>query len=127
VAGPRRALGSQRAAGHRGRPALDPLPPRNPHPRPRAPARHRLIKKCVLVNRELRGADKAHQLPLSLVQGVLEAQGAPLDMDELECVVANLVVREAVKGYIAHKQKVLVVSKDAAFPPPSALWWQDPF
>jgi hypothetical protein len=60
-------------------------------------------------------------------QGVLAAQGAHLDMDELECVTANLIVREAVKGYIAHKQKVLVVSKDAAFPPPSALWWQDPF
>ncbi|GBF96955.1 hypothetical protein Rsub_09035 [Raphidocelis subcapitata] len=87
----------------------------------------RLVKKCVMVNRELRGADKAHQLPLSLLQGVLAAQGAPLDMDELECVTANLIVREAVKGYIAHKQKILVVSKDAAFPPPSALWWQDPF
>jgi hypothetical protein len=35
--------------------------------------------------------------------------------------------RTAVQGYIAHKQKVLVVSKDAAFPPPSASWWQDPF
>lgn len=87
----------------------------------------RLIKKCVMVNRELRGPDKAHQLPLALVQGVLAQQGAGVDSEELECIVANLVVREAVKGYIAHKQKVLVVSKDTAFPPPSPLWWQDPF
>ena len=50
-----------------------------------------------------------------------------MDIDELECVGANQIVREAVKGYIAHKQKVLVVSKEAPFPPPSQLWWQDPF
>lgn len=87
----------------------------------------RLIRKCAAVNRELRGADKAHQLPLALLQGALAQQGAGVDGDELECVVANLIAREAVKGYIAHKQKVLVVSKDAAFPPPSPLWWQDPF
>ncbi|KAI8471608.1 MAG: hypothetical protein J3K34DRAFT_416655 [Monoraphidium minutum] len=86
----------------------------------------RLIRKCVAVNRELR-PDKAHQLPLALVQGVLAQQGAGVDLDELECIAANLVVREAVKGYIAHKQKVLVLSKDAPFPPPSPLWWQDPF
>lgn len=28
----------------------------------------RLVRKCCLVNRELRGPDKAHQLPLALVQ-----------------------------------------------------------
>lgn len=59
-------------------------------------------------------------------QGVLAAQGVDVDMDELECMTANLIAREGVKGYIAHKQKVLVMSKDAPFPPPSAHWWQDP-
>ncbi len=57
----------------------------------------RLIKKCVIVNRELKGQDKAHQLPLALIQGVLAQQGAGVDGDELECIVANLIVREAVK------------------------------
>jgi hypothetical protein len=38
------------------------------HSHPRACAPCRLIKKCVIVNRELKGPDKAHQLPLALVQ-----------------------------------------------------------
>lgn len=65
--------------------------------------------------------------PTTPSQSVLAAQGVSVDLDELECMTANLIVREGVKGYIAHKQKVLVMSKDAPFPPPSAHWWQDPF
>jgi hypothetical protein len=57
----------------------------------------RLIKRCAAANRALRGAERAHQVPLSLVAGALAAQGVPMEPDELECVVANLIVRDAVK------------------------------
>ena len=42
-------------------------------------------------------------------------QGVALDMDEVECVVANLIFRRYVKGYVAHKSKVLVVAKADPF------------
>ena len=38
-------------------------------------------------------------------------------MDEVECVMANLIFRSFVKGYIAHKSLVVVISKVNAFPP----------
>lgn len=38
-------------------------------------------------------------------------------MDEIECVAANLIFRKYVKGYISHKNKVMVVAKQDAFPP----------
>ncbi len=40
-----------------------------------------------------------------------------MDMDEVECIVANLIYRKYVKGYISHKNLVVVVSKTDAFPP----------
>ena len=39
-----------------------------------------------------------------------------LDMDEVECMVANLIYRGYVKGYISHSKKTLVLSKANPFP-----------
>ena len=37
-------------------------------------------------------------------------------MDEAECIVANLIHKKYIKGYISHAQRKLVVSKKDAFP-----------
>ena len=42
--------------------------------------------------------------------------GEPTDLAEVECVVANLIYRGYVKGYISHQKAVLVVSKKDPFP-----------
>ena len=44
-------------------------------------------------------------------------QGVDMDMDEVECVMANLIFRKYVKGYISHKSLVVVISKVDPFPP----------
>ena len=36
--------------------------------------------------------------------------------DEIECIMANLIFRGYLKGYIAHAKGFLVVSKKLAFP-----------
>ena len=45
------------------------------------------------------------------------AQGVLLDMDEVECIAANLIYRKYCRGYISHKNKVMVVAKADPFPP----------
>ena len=50
-------------------------------------------------------------------QNALAWQGADMDMDEVECIVANLIFRRYIKGYISHKNLVVVISKVDAFPP----------
>ena len=49
-----------------------------------------------------------------------------MDMDEVECLVANLIFRGYVKGYLSHKLHVAVLSKKDAFPPMSASMLADP-
>ena len=41
-----------------------------------------------------------------------------LDMDELECMIANQISIGYIKGYISHEQSMLVLAKDIekAFP-----------
>ncbi|PRW20744.1 PCI domain-containing 2 [Chlorella sorokiniana] len=61
--------------------------------------------------------EKRTQIPLPQFQTALALQGVPLDMDEVECVAANLIFRKYVRGYISHKNEVMVVAKADPFPP----------
>ena len=45
-----------------------------------------------------------------------EQDESDLDLDELECTLANLIYSGYVKGYIAHEKRVLVLSKASPFP-----------
>lgn len=46
----------------------------------------------------------------------LEWLGEKKDQEEIECIVANLVYRGMIKGYLSHKLKTLVVSSSEPFP-----------
>lgn len=42
--------------------------------------------------------------------------GEELDTDEVECLLANLIYKNLMKGYIAHERGIVVLSKTGAFP-----------
>lgn len=71
---------------------------------------------------ESRGADSSYSGYIRVCvnavhfQKALEFQNMPLTMDEVECLVANLIYRGYVKGYIAHSRRILVCSKVEPFP-----------
>jgi len=69
---------------------------------------------------------KPSQVPLGLIQTGLAAMGVVMDLDEVECVLVNLIYRKYIKGYISHKARVLVLSKQDAFPSLSAVFLSDP-
>lgn len=43
-------------------------------------------------------------------------QGLPMDLDEIECILANLIFRGYVRGYLSHTKRILVLSKSNPFP-----------
>ena len=59
---------------------------------------------------------KANQVSLHLFNRALAWCGAEMDIDEVECVVANLIFRKFIKGYISHKSRVVVLAKTTPFP-----------
>jgi len=56
------------------------------------------------------------QLKLDLILHSLSFLDTPMDVDEVECILANLIFRGYVKGYISHTNRVLVLSKRDPFP-----------
>ncbi|XP_033110311.1 PCI domain-containing protein 2-like [Anneissia japonica] len=62
-----------------------------------------------------------HQLPVDAFVSALKWMGeADVDDDEVECILANLIFQNRIKGYISHQHKKLVISKQNAFPVLSA-------
>ena len=81
----------------------------------RPAAARRLLKKVALLHARA-DPGKSAQLPLAKFAAALASQGAPSGDDDVECLVATLVARRYVKGYVAHRSRVLVLSKVAPFP-----------
>ena len=55
------------------------------------------------------------QVPLETLLAALRVNGTEMSMDELECILANLIFQQNIKGYIAHK-RCLVLSQKDPFP-----------
>lgn len=81
-----------------------------------ASVQRRLLRRVWALHAEAEPA-KAAQIPLPWFQAAAASLGFDVDMDEIECVGANLIAKKYVKGYISHKAKVMVVAKTDPFPP----------
>lgn len=57
-----------------------------------------------------------HQISLNQVAAALKWLGMPIDLDEVECILANLIFRGYIRGYLSHAKRVLVLSKRDPFP-----------
>ena len=56
------------------------------------------------------------QIPLDHVAKSFKWLGMHIDLDEVECILANLIYNRYVRGYISHAKRVLVLSKRDPFP-----------
>ncbi|URE16342.1 PAM [Musa troglodytarum] len=75
----------------------------------------RLIKKIYVLQKQ-KDPSKAHQVKLENIVKALKWLEIDMDIDEVECIVAILIYKNLIKGYIAHKSKVVVLSKQDPFP-----------
>ena len=57
-----------------------------------------------------------HQMPLDNVVNAMKWLGMEIDLDEVECILSNLIFKKYVKGYISHTKRILVLSKKDPFP-----------
>jgi PCI domain len=68
-----------------------------------------LIKRIHLLNNK-------STIPLDQVVAAFLWLNIHIDIDEVECILANLIYRGIIRGYIAHTKRMLVLSKSNAFP-----------
>ncbi|KAI9342742.1 hypothetical protein DFJ73DRAFT_842194 [Zopfochytrium polystomum] len=65
--------------------------------------------------------DKASRIEIRVVEKVVEVAGAIADRAEIECLLANLIDKGLLKGYMSHEKATLVLSATNAFPAISSL------
>ncbi|CAA0814271.1 proteasome family protein [Striga hermonthica] len=75
----------------------------------------RLMKKIYIMQKQ-KDPNKAHQIKLDVIVKALKWLEMDMDVDEVECIMAILIYKNLVKGYFAHKSKVVVLSKQDPFP-----------
>ncbi|XP_022754892.1 enhanced ethylene response protein 5-like [Durio zibethinus] len=75
----------------------------------------RLVKKIYFIQKQ-KDPSKAHQLKLDVIVKALKWLEMDMDLDEVECIMTILIYKNLVKGYFAHKSKVVVLSKQDPFP-----------
>ncbi|CAN1148071.1 Enhanced ethylene response protein 5 [Linum perenne] len=75
----------------------------------------RLLNKIYIIQKR-KDMSKAHQLKLEVIVKALKWLEIEMDIDEVECIVAILIYKNLIKGYFAHKSKVVVLSKQDPFP-----------
>jgi hypothetical protein len=56
------------------------------------------------------------RLSVERFRDVVQWLGEDLSLDEVECIVANLIFCNRVKGYLSHTKRILVVGKTDPFP-----------
>nr|CAD7200776.1 unnamed protein product [Timema douglasi] len=85
----------------------------------RAGSRHQRGLNEVFLNLDIALCQmmKTHQIPIQVLLQALQVMGvSDVDLDETQCIVANLIYEGKIKGYISHQHQKLVVSKQNAFP-----------
>lgn len=75
----------------------------------------RLLKKIYIIQKQ-KDWRKAHQIKLESIVKALKWLETDMDLDEVECIMSILIYKNLVKGYFAHKSKVVVLSKQDPFP-----------
>ncbi|CAN8270930.1 unnamed protein product [Cochlearia groenlandica] len=75
----------------------------------------RLMKKIYIIQK-MSDPARAHQLKLEVIAKAVRWLEMDMDLDEVECIMTILIYKNLVKGYLAHKSKVVVLSKQDPFP-----------
>jgi len=56
------------------------------------------------------------RLNLHHFQSIFKWLNHDIELDEIECIIANLIYQNKIKGYISHEKRYLIVSKTDPFP-----------
>ena len=51
-----------------------------------------------------------------MFQSVVKMLGEDMELDEIECVLSNLIFKNIVKGYLSHQKRIMVIGKSDPFP-----------
>lgn len=61
-------------------------------------------------------SQKGTRIPVALFHSALQIAGSDVSQEEAECLVANMVYKGLMRGYLSHEKQMVVLSNTNAFP-----------
>lgn len=61
--------------------------------------------------------EKSKRIPVTTFHTGLRVAGMDVSVEEAECLVANMIYRGFIRGYISHQLQMVVIAANNAFPP----------
>ncbi|KAF9006743.1 hypothetical protein BDQ17DRAFT_1389503 [Cyathus striatus] len=61
-------------------------------------------------------SDKSTRIPISIFHSALRISGLDVSHEEAECLVANMIYKGFMRGYISHERQIVVLAQTNAFP-----------
>jgi len=76
-----------------------------------------LFKRVHGIMKKRLDANASNKLSIEDLEAIIQWLGeTSVDMDEIECILSNLIHQSKVKGYLSHQKRTLVISKADPFP-----------
>ena len=66
--------------------------------------------------RRICSISESTRINLASFETAMQWMGEDVDLDEIECILANLIFQGKIKGYLSHQKRYLIVSKGEPFP-----------
>lgn len=60
--------------------------------------------------------DRGTRIPVKMFHDAVRVAGETVDVEEVECYLANMIYKGFIKGYISHEKRTVVVAAKDAFP-----------
>ena len=61
-------------------------------------------------------SEKNTRIPLNMFHCAIRVVGIRIEVEEVECFVANMIYKGLIKGYISHEKQMVVLAQNGAFP-----------
>lgn len=62
-------------------------------------------------------SNKTTRIPISMFHTSLKISGNDVPEEEAECLVANMIYKGFMRGYISHEKQMVVLAANNTFPP----------
>jgi hypothetical protein len=71
---------------------------------------------CFFLHTSWVATDKGTRIPISMFHSSLTISGIDVSQGEAECLVANMIYKGLMRGYISHEKQMVVLASTNAFP-----------
>ncbi|KZT42926.1 hypothetical protein SISSUDRAFT_1069109 [Sistotremastrum suecicum HHB10207 ss-3] len=78
--------------------------------------RSALLLLKLLVLRWISGTSKGTRIPIAMFHASLRVSGQDIPVEEAECIVANMIFKGFMRGYVSHEKQMVVLAQTNSFP-----------